>query len=431
MTSEQETPEELPTDRPFNPFREPRTEAARELVAEVISKLEKFELQQGLRQRRRRAVDQANFEAMVVALVCDLLHRYMTEPDGWLAVTLSKQVLGRTGRYGTPVLGNPLPVVLQHMASPEMTLVEMRKGHHHNIPGFGVRPTQTTIRAERSLQSLMYKHALELSDLRLSHSHEVIILKRAKAGYWDEADKVDYEDTDQTRQYRREMEDINAWLREADISISPFLARRGVDADDSHLRRYFTRQSFQLGGRLFGGFWQSLTKEERRNHLYINGERVEALDYGQMAPRILYGLAGAKPPEDDVYSLLGLESHRKGVKKVFNAVLFAEKRLTRFPRDTRALFRRSIKIGDVIERLENAHPAVKHLFFTGVGHQLQYVESEILVDVLLDMRERGLVGLPVHDAVLVPVSTVDQVREIMLDTFSAHTGIHGLVTIDT
>jgi hypothetical protein len=47
------------------------------------------------------------------------------------------------------------------------------------------------------------------------------------------------------------------------------------------------------------------------------------------------------------------------------------------------------------------------------------------------MRERGLVGLPVHDAVVVPLSTVDQVREIMLDTFSAHTGIHGLVTIDT
>ena len=74
---------------------------------------------------------------------------------------------------------------------------------------------------------------------------------------------------------------------------------------------------------------------------------------------------------------------------------------------------------------------MKHLFFTGVGHQLQYIESEILVDVLLAMRERGLVGLPVHDAVVVPVSAMDQAREIMLDTFIAHTGIPGLVTIDT
>ena len=109
-TPEQETPEAPPRDRPFNPFREPRTEAARELVAEVITKLKDFELRQNLRQRRRRPADQANFEAIVAALACDLVHRYMTEPDGWLAVPLSKQVLGRTGRYGTPGAGQrPCP----------------------------------------------------------------------------------------------------------------------------------------------------------------------------------------------------------------------------------------------------------------------------------------------------------------------------------
>ena len=124
---------------------------------------------------------------------------------------------------------------------------------------------------------------------------------------------------------------INAWLRAADISISPFLASTGVDASDRQLRRYFTRQSLPARGPLVRRILavpdqRGATKPHPHQPQTGGGSGLRP-----MAPRILYGLAGAKPPKDDVYRLLGLENQRKGVKKVFNAVLFAEKRLTRFP----------------------------------------------------------------------------------------------------
>jgi len=56
-----------------------------------------------------------------------------------------------------------------------------------------------------------------------------------------------------------------------------------------------------------------------------------ALDYGQMNPRIIYGMCKAQPPEEDIYDVPGFEGHRNGIKKVMNAMMFSTKPLSRVP----------------------------------------------------------------------------------------------------
>ncbi len=92
-------------------------------------------------------------------------------------------------------------------------------------------------------------------------------------------------------------------------------------------RRFILRHpddpaAFNLGGRLFGGFWQNLPREER-HRLRINGEPVADLDYSGMFPRLAYLAAGAPmpPPDADPYAIPGLEGHRDGAKKALNALL--------------------------------------------------------------------------------------------------------------
>ena len=51
---------------------------------------------------------------------------------------------------------------------------------------------------------------------------------------------------------------------------------------DRSLRRIFTKGCFDHGGRLFGGFWQELSKTARFDGLVINDEDIVELDYGQM-----------------------------------------------------------------------------------------------------------------------------------------------------
>ncbi len=77
---------ETPRDRPFEAYRKPRTEKARAIVADVINQLQRYEEVNRLRRRRRRADDQKTFETTVATIVCDLSHRWLSEPEGWIAV---------------------------------------------------------------------------------------------------------------------------------------------------------------------------------------------------------------------------------------------------------------------------------------------------------------------------------------------------------
>src|ERR1041385_569447 len=77
-------------DRRFNPYRSPRSSEAQGVVSGVLNELQNFEDYRGFRKRKRREIDQSAFEATVSALVCDLIHREVTDPGSWLAISLSK-----------------------------------------------------------------------------------------------------------------------------------------------------------------------------------------------------------------------------------------------------------------------------------------------------------------------------------------------------
>jgi len=374
-----------PRDRPFNAFRCPKSDAAGGLVATAVADLEGFEARTAARRRKRRADDQLTFEATVATILTDLVHRDLTEPGGWVAVPLSKAILGRAGRYRAPALGKTLPATLERMAAPELALVELVKGHQGH---FGPA-RQTTMRAGQGLLRRIEAMDLSLADLGRQNSDEVVILKSARESVWDGGDWIEYEDTDVTRRYRAEMERINAWLEHADIAFEASVAPdRTVDDSDRRLRRYFNNGSFESGGRLFGGFWQELKKRQRREGIAIDGQAVVTLDYSQMGPRVLYGLANTPPPSQDAYVISGLERHRAGIKKLFNSLLFATKPIERFPKETRDLFPRRSNACQVIEQITAAHMSVSHLFCTGIGFKVMFIESTILIGAMLELIDR-------------------------------------------
>jgi len=130
-----DTPEKefKPKDRPLDLHRTTHSDKAEAMVGDVLNQLQKYEKYFTLRKRKRKQKDQANFEATVEAVVCDLAHRYITEPDGWVTVPLSKQKLGRGGRYSSPLMNKTLPDILERLASLEMAFVEIKKGYQNHF----------------------------------------------------------------------------------------------------------------------------------------------------------------------------------------------------------------------------------------------------------------------------------------------------------
>lgn len=420
------TPEQAIPDRPFNGFRIARTERARALVADVLGQLQSYEQYFNVRKRARKPNDQQRFEQQVEALVCDLIHREISEPGAWVSVPFSKRALDGADRYRAQVLSKTLPTVIRLMAKPEMDFLEYQIGQKN--PFAPALSRQTVIRATERLRTRIADYQLTRADLGLNKTEEIIILKDTKEDYWDAGRWLQYKDTPQTLEYRRELASINEWLERADIDYVPWGATlHPVDVTDRRLSRYFNNRSFEQGGRLFGGFWQPLSKSQRRIGIRIDGEPVATLDYGQMMPRILYGSAGAAPHFHDAYAVPGLEGYRDGAKKVFNAMLHADAPLGRKPRNTADLLPKKLKIAEIASMIMTFHAPVAGAFYAGKGLYLTYQESRILLAVLKTLMDQGITALPIHDAVIVAESKKEQAKEIMLKVFKDLTGIEGLV----
>jgi hypothetical protein len=316
-------------DTDFNPFRLPRTAKARKVIEEIVGMIRVYESHFRVRKRERTAAARTQFERMATAVLADAIHRTLLKPGGWLMIPLSKKILGRKqNRYGSPVFGKTLPWLLDVLSSPELAFLEIRKGRK-GVAGMG-RGERSTIRATKYLLARIKDHSLELADLGEDPLQETIILKAPKKHRNDRGDWIDYQDDATTRAHREQLRAINEYLAQADIAVDSGNLSKPVDESARLLRRYFNNGSFGEGGRLFGGFWLDIKKDERLDAITIDGDGVAVLDFSQIGPRIAYSLLGLRAPEGDAYHV-PMSAHvphiprwpREGVKKILNALLFA------------------------------------------------------------------------------------------------------------
>lgn len=413
------------TDSPFFPWRFAKTQASKAIVAEAVADIQRYEENHGLRRRTRKQHDRETFELTVEAILCDLMHHKLHRRPRGIYVTRSNAVLRHRNRYRARAYGKTFPTVLDRLATSGLGWLVQEVGDGDGRQG----ARRTTIRPGPQLLGRMVDQEVTFADLGYAGGAEPIILKSEKVGFWDEAQVIDYNDTQETSRFRREMREINDWLRTADLDYGTF---RGdispiPDVSERALRRIFTRGDFSCGGRLFGGFWQGMGKETRFDRLVIDGEAIVELDYAQMGPRQLYGMAGAVPEMTDLYAIPDFEEYRRGIKIVFNAMVFSGELLSRMPRGARGKFPKGARIGDITEAIMLHHPAIADLFFKGVGHHVQFQESQIMVDTLLRLKSQDIVALPIHDAILVADSKASAAAQIMIDVFSDHVGLPGLV----
>ena len=367
--------------RLFNPWRCSLNENSRLLVTEVIEKVLHTEVSKESRRRKRKPEDHKRFLQTIEAIICDLIQNHLSDQSRGIAISRSNRVLSRTSRYKNEVLNKTIPYLLDVLKLPELQMLEQVVGciNYFYLEKNG--NLRTVVKAGKHLVHLIQKYHVELVDLGISDGEETIILKREKNDLWDHGGTLEYEDNELTNLYRNKMNLINQWIRNADLKyMVPFHEKdiHNYDLDSRLLKRYFTRGSFKSGGRLFGGFWQQMKKVHREN-LLINADEIVRLDYSQMSPKILYGYCGLVPELEDCYLIEGYEHCRKGIKKVFNAMTFSNEPMTRFPKGINSLFPVKTRFKDVSDAIEKEHFRIAHMFYTGIGHYLQFMESQILV----------------------------------------------------
>lgn len=417
--------------RPFDPHKRAASSTMREVLKEAMQLLGGYELFFELRKRKRSESAQATFELTVEAILCDLIYRELQEPRGRVHLSQSNQVLRKASRYKGKAMGKTLPGILKMLAAPELNYIKLIPGKANYVESedgwsYAGGGKQTVIAAGRRLLSRIDEHCLAFTDFQRSDDEEIILLRGTKPQSNKPGPLIEYAETEETTRLRDQLKEINDWLSLADIE-----SQWGDHTHDRRLRRIFNNSDFGQGGRLYGGFWQTMSHYDRLNSLLIDDDSIVELDFGQTGLLLLYSLERVQPPSGDLYDLseFGIPTTcRPGIKRVIQAAINASKPLDRLPQGTRRSIPKRFTLSKIMDAVKAKHPLIAHRFNEAAGMKIMRIESGILVNVLLALKAGNITALPVHDAVLVNANFEEAARTVMQKVFFDATGLHVEVT---
>lgn len=408
----------------FDPQRRAANGILSATIFELIRHLENEERRLNLRSRERRDEDRRNFQKATEALACNLLVTAMTSPKATLSVPRSHGAIWGKGRYRDPVYGQhflSLVDLLRRFGFAEKVTHGYRFSKDAKLP--------TTIRPTLTFKKRMQLAGLTWEAFRQEPAPELLILKPTK-GHDGRAEPLDYKETKRTTQLRREIARLNTWLRDAPICIvdqtpaTIILDRDGqpIEPYRRNLRRIFNNADWQQGGRLFGGFWETMERTARFRLLRVMGEPVVNVDFGSLFPRLAYVRARETQPEGDLYDISGDGSCRDGWKQLISALLFAERPLKQWPHDTREKLPDGISLREAVTAIKAKHAPIARLLEHGLGFELMRIESDMLIAIVTALFKQGIPALPLHDSVLTARSHGAAAKKVMEVVFRRHTG---------
>ena len=247
---------------------------------------------------------------------------------------------------------------------------------------------------------------------------------------------VDYPETDRTLRMRRETYEINEALCSIEIELeSEACVRRGPhifcqtgNLDDNlqpkcvvinparnSVYRVFSNGKWNLGGRLYGGWWQNVPSSERTN-IHIDGFATVEEDYQQLHPRLLYHFVD-KEPIGDAYTIDGWD--RPLCKRSFNIAINARTEFAAIGAIQNLVGGPGARecATKLLGAIKNHHRPIERFFHTGIGLTLQHIDSQMASHVVRSMLKQGIVCLPIHDSFIVRAGNQSQLLEVMEEAY--------------
>ncbi|NOX40908.1 MAG: hypothetical protein GXP05_10445 [Alphaproteobacteria bacterium] len=354
-------------------------------------------------------------------LLLDLYVAWTTDPELAIGVHLNNSEWRTNSRYNALHLSKVIVEYVHHLA--ELGLIDLSPG---SFSGPGAMANRNArIRAATPLQALFHRAKFGLGDIGHSKDRECVILRG------EDGKPIEYEDTVDTRKMRRKLRTYNDRLARTFVDIptldQPFVDRAittgpragrvqrlPIGPSNQFVRRVFSRGRWDLNGRYYGGWWQQIDSELRKQ-IHINDVPMVEVDYRAQHINILSIEAGAGPIEGDPYDLTegyleGVDrtTQRKYLKYLALTAINAKDRTTAF-----RAFRDNYPKGDpgkrftndeldrILEEFVRRTPQLRPSLFADQGIRLMHIDSQIAERVLRWCAIKDLPVLCVHDSFII------------------------------
>lgn len=428
------TAKELDNSFPLIPQRRFGTREGKALVAEMVRMLRHGEE----RGRARKAADESRYRDTVEALLANLAAAYLNtyDPERLVGVSFNNNAYARMGLQIETM--RALRDYLEREG-----LIELWDGYHRREDERGgAYGRNTRVRSSGRLQLWFDAAGINRRSFALPDS-AVIRIKEAPRHLPPVPDDVEASRALLIAINRR-LANIDMLIvdggqdvqvdEEADEEVVGTIKAFKGDRSACQLYRSF-KGGWGLGGRIYGGWWMSESKEAR-SRIHLDGEETVELDYVSLHPRLLFNRAGYAL-EVDPYMVPGLDfpGARDLGKRTFNRLLNRkqgdpEKRLklkaggkkTRGKkngvRDNHVL-PKGLSFPRYLDRLVGHLHLFQDHFGMGAGMTLQRLDSDIALGVLARMEDHGVPVLPVHDSFIAPLSAKAELVKAMRDSYRA------------
>lgn len=369
----------------------------------------------------------------------------------WVSFSLHKDFYtGLSRRYHPALSFTTIKHALRILTAHGM--IEVEKGKNWRDGGKGV---QSRLRAT----DLLVERAGEL----ITKGLKAPILREPLRLVDEAGHLITYTETARTRQMREDLRTFNAFIADHRIEV----AHPGVIDMGGGMLSVPTKESAKIDrvlvptnttlfrqfngdwkhhGRMYGGFWQNLSKEIRKT-LTIDGTPIMRADFGNSHYRIAYHDVRADPGPEDAYIIEPYGKEGRAVVKVAANIALNDSRgrehaITTVAYDL-AKRDRALETGNedgaqigpfemgkaraIIAAVERHHQAITPLFYTGAGLRFMAIEADVVAAVMKAAMRLGIPVLPIHDEIIMPVQHYDTVVELMHHEWAKRISVPALV----
>lgn len=364
-----------------------------------------------------RTRNECNSIRQLISLLLDLWIATKYESNPWRIVPLRSNEYSTTSRYRNKFYTyRVLTGLIYDLHS--LGYLEIKKGVYS-----GNLKRMSRIRLTSKCDEIVSEWKLEY--INCTNDDEEIIILRADKENNETGGLIEYMDTDETNLMRVRLQQINKVLCDADIGVVDI----EVDTSCRKMKRIFNNGTFEQGGRIYGGFWQTLSQrvdDQGWEHLHrekirIKEEEVTELDFKSYAPSIMYALEH-KPRPEDAYNISGYD--RDIVKKALVIMPNSSSRRSVYTSLSKKF--NISRPSKLVKAVEDAHQDIAHYFFNPeAGMKVMRKDSDIAFDILYDMNvERNIVCLGIHDSFIVQRQHRGVLQEVMTRSYKKHLSVY-------